>query len=73
MGPAHLVMDIADRHVQWMELLMPGDDGHGCLVCAEDDRHEHGSMDLRICSESVLDAYGQLMSHKRQRGQGSAI
>lgn len=39
MSTAHLIMDLAERHIERMELLVSSHDRHGGLVRAEDHRH----------------------------------
>ena len=52
--PTDIIVDVADRHVHRMVLLIPCTNGDGRLVCTEDDGGEHGAMVERICSKNIL-------------------
>ena len=54
MGTSYFIMDIADRHVEWVELLVASVDGDGRLVCSEGDRHKHSSVHIWVCRQSIL-------------------
>ena len=41
MCTSHVVMYVADGHVNWPVLIVTGGDRHSSLVTAEDDRNEH--------------------------------
>lgn len=44
MCTSHIVMYVADGHVNWPVLIVTGGNRHGSLVTAEDDRNEHRSV-----------------------------
>ena len=54
MRTSHIVMNIADRHVQGIILVLAGSNGYGGLVAAQDDGDESGTMCGLIFSDYVL-------------------
>lgn len=39
-----MILDIPDREIYWVEVVLAGCDRNGCFVGSQDDRNEHRPM-----------------------------
>lgn len=54
MRTSNVVLDIADREVDRMKVVLSGGNGNRRFVRPQDDRHEHGTVGRWVLSDDVL-------------------
>jgi hypothetical protein len=55
MAPAGGIMNVSDRHIEWVVLIVASCDRHSGLIASQDDRNKSGSVRCWIRSYFVLD------------------